>query len=182
MRRWWTFPSVTCLTLLISHSKNSGNTQVYAAAWGEMTDGLLSWCLWFCRLQASWLTEAVKHRSTYRLLLKSPGISKVLLYCRTVEPVQNTAICNVPGHLHCSCNRFMITVHVLWQISCHSTTKQVHLLEFHTVSGWISLFQEVFPGLCVGLAYTELNLTSDITIFQKCQYLKNTDTLYQSYR
>ncbi len=149
-----------------------------------MTDGLLSWCLGFCRLQASWLTEAVKRCGTYyRLLLKSPGISKVLLHCHTVEPVQNAVICNVPGHLHSSCIGFMIMVHVLWQISCHSTTKQGQLLEFRTVSGWIFLFSSGIPWIvCVGWVYHKLNLTSDITIFQKCQYLRNTDMLYQSYR
>lgn len=150
-----------------------------------MTDGLLSWCLGFCRLEASWLAGAVKRCGTYyRLLLKSPRISKVLLHCHTVELVQNALICNVPGHLHSSCIGFMITVHVLWQISYHSTIKQGQLLEFHTVSGWIFLFcfQVVFPGLCVGWVDPELNLTSDITIFQKCQYLKNTDMLYQSHR
>lgn len=34
--QWWTFPPVSCLTLLISHSKNYGNTQVCTAAWGEV--------------------------------------------------------------------------------------------------------------------------------------------------
>lgn len=58
--------------------------------------------------------EAVKRCSTYyRLLLKSPGISKVLLHCHIVEPVQNAVICNVPGHLHSSCIGFMIMVHVV---------------------------------------------------------------------
>ncbi len=151
-----------------------------------MTDGLLSWCLGFCRLQASWLTEAVKRCSTYyRLLLKSPGISKVLLHCHAVEPVQNAVISNISGHLHRSCIGFMIMVHVLWQISYHSTTKQWQLLEFNSESGWISfLFSSGIPWIVCGLgvACTKLSLALDITIFQKCQYLRNTDMLHPSYR
>lgn len=144
-----------------------------------MTDGLLSWCLGFCRLKASWLTEAVKRCNTYyRLLLKSPGISKVLLHCHTVEPVQNAVICNVPGHLHSSCIGFMIMGHVLWHISYHSTMKQGQLLESHTVCGWI-----FFQRYSLDRVWAELlNLASHITIFQKCQYLKKADTLYQSHR
>lgn len=52
----------------------------------------------------------------YRLLSrkekKNLSISKVLLHCHTVEPVQNAVICNVPGHLHSGCIGFMIMVHV----------------------------------------------------------------------
>ena len=148
-----------------------------------MTDGLLSGCLGFCRLEASRLTGAVKRCSTYyRLLLKSPHISEVLLHCHRAEPMQKAAVCNVPGHLHGSCIGFIIMDHVLWQISYHSTIKQGQLLDFHTVSAWISFLCAVFPGLCVGRVYTKLDLSPDITILQKCQYLKNRDMLYQSYR
>lgn len=64
--------------------------------------------------KTSRLSEAVKHPGTfYRLLLKSLGISKVLLHCHSVESVQNAVICNVPGHLHSGCIGFMFMVHVL---------------------------------------------------------------------
>lgn len=43
--------------------------------------------------KTSWLSEAVKRCGTfYRLLLKSLGISKVLLHCHTVEPEQTTVL------------------------------------------------------------------------------------------
>lgn len=148
-----------------------------------MTDGLLSWCLGFCRLEASWLTEAVKRCSTYyRLLLKSPGISKVLLHCHTVEPVQTTVICNVPGHLHSSCIGFMITVHVLWQISYNSATWQRTIIRISRFDWMDVSFFLFLRWYSLGCVWAELNLTSDITIFQKCQYLRNADTLYQSNR
>lgn len=127
-----------------------------------MTDGLLSWCLGFCRLEASWLTEAVKRCSTYYgLLLKSPGISKVLLHCHTVEPVQNAVICNVPGHLHSSCIGFMITVHELWQISYNSATKQRTIIRISRFD-WMDvffLFSGGIPWVVCGLSLT-LHLTS----------------------
>lgn len=44
---------------------------------------------------------------------ESLGISKSLLHCHSVKPVQNAVISNVPGHLHSGCTGFMIMAHVL---------------------------------------------------------------------
>lgn len=156
--QWWTFPPVSCLTLLISHSKKSGNTKVCSAAWGEddwwlvvMMFGILPTRNLLAR-RGCW--GAAVHSTGYcrRKKKKNLGISKVLLHCHTVEPVQNAVICNVPGRLHSGCIGFMIMVHVPWQISYHSTAKQGQLLEFPTMNGWIPfVFQRDIPWIVCGL-------------------------------
>lgn len=92
---WRAFPPVSCLTLLISHSKNSGKTQVCTAAWGEddwwlvvMMFGILP----TPSLLAHWSCECCS--TYYRLLLKGAGIRVALLHCHTVEP-ENLRGCNV---------------------------------------------------------------------------------------